>query len=106
MRHLARRRLAGLSSRARHLLVTAAVLGPSFRLEDAADMLGQAPAALLPTLEEANNRQIAGRMYVSVNTVAFYMRQIFRKLSIDSRVELARIVIEQPRGRAQGVTLA
>ena len=49
-----------------------------------------------------NNRQVADRMYVSVNTVAFYMRQIFRKLNIGSRVELARIVIQQtqqgPRG--------
>jgi len=36
-----------------------------------------------------NTRQIANRMYVSVNTVAFYMRQIFRKLNIGSRVELA-----------------
>ena len=44
-----------------------------------------------------NNRQIAERMYVSVNTVAFYMRQIFRKLDIGSRVELARIVIQQPQ---------
>ncbi len=34
-------------------------------------------------------------MYVSVNTVAFHMRQIFRKLSISSRVELARIVMER-----------
>jgi DNA-binding NarL/FixJ family response regulator len=34
-------------------------------------------------------------MYVSVNTVAFYLRQVFRKLNIGSRVELARIVIEQ-----------
>jgi DNA-binding CsgD family transcriptional regulator len=42
-----------------------------------------------------NNRQIASRMYVSVHTVAFYMRQCFRKLSIGSRVELARIVLEQ-----------
>jgi DNA-binding CsgD family transcriptional regulator len=32
---------------------------------------------------------------VSVHTVAFYMRQIFRKLDIGSRVELARIVIQQ-----------
>ncbi len=38
---LAQRRLDGLSPRARHLLVTAAVLGPAFRLEDAAEMLGQ-----------------------------------------------------------------
>src|SRR5262249_56111320 len=45
--------------------------------------------------EGLNNRQIANRMYVSVNTVAFYLRQIFRKLNIGSRVELARIVIQQ-----------
>jgi DNA-binding CsgD family transcriptional regulator/tetratricopeptide (TPR) repeat protein len=49
----AQQRLESLSSRARHLLVTAAVLGPSFRLEDVAEMLGQTPAALLPTVEEA-----------------------------------------------------
>jgi hypothetical protein len=34
-------------------------------------------------------------MYVSVNTVAFYLRQIFRKLNVGSRVELARIVFQQ-----------
>ena len=53
MCRLAQRRLDGLSQRARHLLVTAAVLGPSFRLEDAAEMLGETPAALLPTVSEA-----------------------------------------------------
>ena len=46
-------RLESLSSRARHLLATAAVLGSSFRLEDAADMLAQAPATLLPVVQEA-----------------------------------------------------
>jgi len=49
---LAQRRLDGLSQRARHLLVTAAVLGPAFRLEDAAEMLGQTPAMLLPAVQE------------------------------------------------------
>src|SRR5262249_40685015 len=48
MGRLAQQRLASLSGRARHLLATAAVLGPSFRLEDAAEMLGETPAALLP----------------------------------------------------------
>ena len=43
-----------------------------------------------------NNRQVARRMYVSEHTVAFYLRQAFRKLDIRSRVQLARIVIEQP----------
>jgi len=50
---LALRRLDGLSPQARHLLVTVAVLGPAFRLEDAAEMLGQTPAVLLPAVQEA-----------------------------------------------------
>jgi DNA-binding CsgD family transcriptional regulator len=55
---LAQRRLEGLSRPARHLLVTAAVLGPAFRLEDAAEMLGQTPAMLLPAVEEAMDAAI------------------------------------------------
>ena len=45
--------------------------------------------------EGLNNRDVASRMYVSINTVAFYMRQAYRKLNIGSRVELTRIVLEQ-----------
>ena len=55
---LAQRRLDGVSKRARHLLVTAAVLGPAFRLEDAAEMLGETPAMLLPAVEEAMDAAI------------------------------------------------
>jgi len=55
---LAQRRLDSLSQRARHLLVTAAVLDPAFRLEDAAEMLGETPATLLPAIEEAMDAAI------------------------------------------------
>jgi DNA-binding CsgD family transcriptional regulator len=55
---LAQRRLDGLSERTRHLLVTAAMLGPAFRLEDAAEMLGETPATLLPAVEEAMDAAI------------------------------------------------
>ena len=55
---LAQRRLDGLSPRARHLLATAAVLGPAFRLEDTAEMLGETPATLLPAVEEAMDAAI------------------------------------------------
>jgi DNA-binding NarL/FixJ family response regulator len=41
------------------------------------------------------NQQAASRMYISAHTVAHHLRQTFRKLSIGSRVELARIVIER-----------
>lgn len=42
------------------------------------------------------NRQAAHRLYVSANTIAFHLRQIYRKLQITSRVELARYVISTP----------
>ncbi|WP_165974330.1 helix-turn-helix transcriptional regulator [Nonomuraea deserti] len=46
-----------------------------------------------------NNKQVAGRMYISPHTVAHHLRQAFRKLSIASRVELTRIVIERTARR-------
>ena len=49
-----------------------------------------------------NNRQVADRMYVSAHTIAFHLRQVFRKLNIGSRVELARIVLEQTQQSASG----
>ena len=53
----------------------------------------QAVAGLVA--EGLNNKQVAARMYISTHTVAHHLRQAFRKLSIASRNELARIVMEQ-----------
>jgi len=41
------------------------------------------------------NQQVADQMFISVHTVAFHLRQVFRKLGISSRVELARIAAAQ-----------
>ncbi|MEU8270386.1 AAA family ATPase [Sphaerisporangium sp. NPDC049002] len=43
------------------------------------------------------NRQVADQMFISAHTVAFHLRQIFRKLGIASRVELTRLAVEQRR---------
>jgi DNA-binding CsgD family transcriptional regulator/tetratricopeptide (TPR) repeat protein len=46
------------------------------------------------------NQQVADQMFISVHTVAFHLRQVFRKLAISSRVELARIAVDE--GTAPG----
>jgi DNA-binding CsgD family transcriptional regulator len=42
------------------------------------------------------NQQVADQMFISTHTVAFHLRQVFRKLSVRSRVELARAALERP----------
>ncbi|WP_204070447.1 helix-turn-helix transcriptional regulator, partial [Sphaerisporangium krabiense] len=42
------------------------------------------------------NRQVADQMFISAHTVAFHLRQIFRKLGVGSRVELTRLALEHP----------
>jgi ATP/maltotriose-dependent transcriptional regulator MalT len=42
------------------------------------------------------NPQVATRMFISPHTVKFHLRQIFRKLKIGSRVELARLAGDHP----------
>ena len=43
------------------------------------------------------NAQAASQLYLSRHTVDFHLRQIFRKLNIGSRVELARLSLEHQR---------
>jgi DNA-binding CsgD family transcriptional regulator len=46
--------------------------------------------------EGVTNREAAARLYLSPHTIDYHLRQIFRKLGISSRVELARHVLAQP----------
>ncbi|MGH3264688.1 MAG: LuxR C-terminal-related transcriptional regulator [Trebonia sp.] len=66
--------------------------------------------------EGLTNQQAAERMYLSPHTVAFHLKQVFRKLDIGSRVELARMAAAYPtedvrlgalgRDRARGQDVA
>lgn len=40
--------------------------------------------------EGSTNQQVADQLYISIHTVAYHLRQVFRKLGISSRVELTR----------------
>jgi DNA-binding NarL/FixJ family response regulator len=53
--------------------------------------------------EGLTNREVGARLFVSPHTVDFHLRQIFRKLSITSRIELTRLVIEHASPSPIGV---
>ena len=84
-----RRRLRRLGIRQRHWATSAARPVTGW-----ASLTGTEQAVAHFVAEGLNNGQVAARMYISPHTVAHHLRQAFRKLSIASRVELARIVIE------------
>jgi transcriptional regulator of acetoin/glycerol metabolism len=47
--------------------------------------------------EGATNRQVSERLHLSLHTIDYHLRQIFRKLDISSRVELTRLVIQHDK---------
>jgi DNA-binding NarL/FixJ family response regulator len=47
------------------------------------------------------NQQVASQLFVSAHTVAFHLRQVFRKLGIRSRVKLTRIALEHTGEQTQ-----
>ena len=49
----------------------------------------------LAVADGQTNRQVAVSLFLSLKTVEFHLRSIYRKLEIGSRTELARLVAEQ-----------
>ena len=85
-----RRRLRQLGIRRRHWSTA-----PARPVTGWGSLTGTEQAVAGLVAEGLNNGQVAARMYISTHTVAHHLRQAFRKLSIASRYELTRIVIEQ-----------
>ena len=92
---LARRRLDGLGQQARNLLVTAAVLAPSFSLEDAAAMLGQTPAALLPAVED----MMAAGLLSAVDEAFCFRHELLRRAVLDTIAPPALTALHRQYGQ-------
>ena len=84
-------RLRQLGVRRRHWASERELTGGWAGLTD----IEQAAARLVA--EGLTNQQIADQLFISTHTVAFHVRQMFRKLDISSRVDLARIALEHAR---------
>jgi DNA-binding CsgD family transcriptional regulator/tetratricopeptide (TPR) repeat protein len=77
-----RKRLRGLGIRRRHWKYASR---PTSGWESLTDKERQVADLALQGL---TNQQIAGRLFLSPHTVAFHLRQVFRKLEVHSRLEL------------------
>lgn len=97
-----RRRLRGIGIRRRHFTHATRPKSGWISLTDTERAVSDLVAKGL------TNQQIAAEMFLSTHTVAFHLRQVFRKLDIGSRVDLARVCTEQaqtagvPAGNAPG----
>ncbi|MFE0019456.1 LuxR C-terminal-related transcriptional regulator [Amycolatopsis sp. NPDC059021] len=80
-----RRRLRGLGVRRRHWNHAPRPETGWASLTDTEEKVARLVARGL------TNRQVASELFVSPHTVGFHLRQIYRKLGIQSRVDLARI---------------
>jgi DNA-binding CsgD family transcriptional regulator len=90
-----RRRLRGLGIRRRHFTYAKR---PRSGWESLTDT-ERAVSALVA--QGLTNQKIASEMFLSPHTVAFHLRQVFRKLDIGSRVDLARLLTERSRHEVQ-----
>ncbi|MEO3797795.1 AAA family ATPase [Nonomuraea sp. B10E15] len=86
-----RRRLRGMGVRRRHWHNTPRPASGWDSLTETED------AVALLAVDGWTNRQIAEQMFLSVHTVAFHLRHVYRKLTIGSRVELIRLAVVQGR---------
>ena len=94
-----RRRLRGIGIRRRHFTHAKRPKSGWTSLTDTERAVSDLVAKGL------TNQQIATEMFLSTHTVAFHLRQVFRKLDIGSRVHLARVFTEQAqvgRSRCRG----
>jgi DNA-binding CsgD family transcriptional regulator len=95
-----RRQAAGRSSRPAepppHVAATVRV--PAERAEDCWDRLTDSERTVAELVALGlSNRQTADRIFLSPHTVSFHLRKVYRKLGINSRVDLTRIAIERER---------
>jgi DNA-binding CsgD family transcriptional regulator len=84
-----RRRLRRLGVRRRHWSQTDRPVSGWASLTDTERAVSELVAQGL------TNRQVADQLFMSAHTVAFHLRHVFRKLNIGSRVELARLALQQ-----------
>lgn len=90
-----RRRLRGLGIRRRHFTY-------ANRPRSGWDSLTDTERAVSALVAQGlTNQKIANEMFLSTHTVAFHLRQVFRKLDIGSRVDLARLLTERSRAEVR-----
>jgi DNA-binding NarL/FixJ family response regulator len=95
---------AGAEAFARRARVEADATGErvSKRAQSAVDqqLTPQEAAVARLVIQGSSNREVAAQLFISVNTVEYHLRKVFRKVGVSSRTQLTRTLLDGGRHTA------
>jgi DNA-binding NarL/FixJ family response regulator len=75
-----------------HVVFPSSVMAHLARPDEVAELSARQREVLELLALGASNSEIAGRLYISSNTVKFHLREIYGRLGVRNRVEAARLL--------------
>jgi DNA-binding CsgD family transcriptional regulator len=83
------------SRRAEEALASSGIGAPAAARRSPLDLTDREGDVVSLVAKGLSNREVAGQLYVSVNTVEYHLRNVFAKLGISSRRELRGVLVGQ-----------
>jgi DNA-binding CsgD family transcriptional regulator len=92
----------GFVERAERELLATGETARKRAVETSGELTAQEAQVARLAREGLSNPEIGARLFISANTVDYHLRKVFRKLDINSRMQLQRVLPSEPNLVQQG----